>query len=361
MRSDERSEPEVSLFGQSRRLWLQAGLGVLVLLVTALVMPDHADAAPKPTIEQVRKRVKDLTGQAEVATERYNDLREQIAGLNVRLEAATVKMAEQQKIVLRARTELARVAADTYKAGDLAPLELFFSDRPDSYASASGVLLSLDDRKRRAMQDVLSQQQAMVGMVTDVQEQQQHLAKARKDLQATRSDIERKIGEQTALLNRLSAAERERLRRLEANETRQTLQEAGIKVPASGTLKCDDLPVAPPNARVAKVLAYACAQIGDPYRWGGDGPASFDCSGLTMMAWRQAGVSLPHSSQLQARYGTKVQVSALQPGDLVFFYSGLSHVGIYVGRSAMLHAPQTGDHVRIAGLGNRTIVAAVRL
>jgi cell wall-associated NlpC family hydrolase/cell division protein FtsB len=338
-----------------------AGLGILALVVAPFVVPVHAGAAPKPTIKQVRQRVKELHEQAEVASERYNDLREQIAGLNVRLEAVAVKLAEQKKIVARARAELARVAADTYKAGDLAALELFFSDRPDGYITANGLLLSLDDRKRRAMDDVLAQQQQLVAMMTDAQEQQQRLEKARKDLQATRIEVERKLKEQTSLLGRLSAGERDRLGQLEAGEARRSLEESGIKVPAGHKLACDDVPVVPPNPRAAKALAYACAQLGDPYRWGADGPTSFDCSGLTMMAWKQAGVSLPHSSQLQARHGTKVRVKDLQAGDLVFFYSGLTHVGIYVGKGAMLHAPRTGKHVEIVGLGGRTVVTAVRL
>jgi cell wall-associated NlpC family hydrolase len=351
----------VTQFGRPRGLWLKAGLGVLMLMTAAFVVPVHAGAAPKPTIEQVRQRVKELSHQAEVATERYNDLREQIAGLNVRLGAVATKLAEQKKIVARARAELARVAADTYKAGDLAALELFFSDRPDSYVTANGLLVSLDDRKRRAMDDVLAQQQQLVAMMTDAQEQQQRLEKARKELQATRIEVERKLEEQTALLGRLSAGDRDRLGQLEVGETRRSLEQSGIKVPAGRKLTCDDVPVAPPDARAAKVLAYACAQLGDPYRWGAGGPTSFDCSGLTMMAWKQAGVSLPHSSQLQARHGTKVKPSDLQPGDLVFFYSGLSHVGIYVGKGAMLHAPSTGKYVEIVGLGHRTIVTAVRL
>ena len=342
-------------------LWLKAGLGMFALLAAVVLVPLHAGAAPKPTVEQVRQRIKDLNQQAEVATERYNDLREQIAGLNVRIEAAKTKVAEQQKVVARARAELARVAADTYKAGDMAALELFFSDRPDNFVHANGLLMGLDARKKQAMDDVLTQQRQLVAMMTDVQAQQQKLEKARKDLQSTRVEIERKLDEQNAILARLTEDDRSRLGRLDAGETRESLEQQGITVPKSRRLGCDDVPVAPPDARVAKVLAYACAQMGDPYRWGADGPTSFDCSGLTMMAWKQAGVSLPHSSQLQARYGTKVRVSDLRPGDLVFFHGGLTHVGIYIGKGAMVHAPHTGAFVEIQGLKGRTVVTAVRL
>ena len=101
---------------------------------------------------------------------------------------------------------------------------------------------------------------------------------------------------------------------------------------------------------MAKVLAYACAQLGDPYRWGASGPARFDCSGLTMTAWKQAGVSLPHNAAMQSTYGTRVALDALRPGDLVFFYSPIGHNGIYLGSGLILHAPQTGDVVKITPL-----------
>jgi cell wall-associated NlpC family hydrolase len=114
------------------------------------------------------------------------------------------------------------------------------------------------------------------------------------------------------------------------------------------------------NSRARAALAFACHQLGDPYAWAADGPNSWDCSGLTMKSWAAGGVSLPHSSQLQAQYGTRVGSSSLQPGDLVFFNSPISHVGIYLGAGLMVHAPHTGDVVRVASL-YETPSTAVRL
>lgn len=117
-----------------------------------------------------------------------------------------------------------------------------------------------------------------------------------------------------------------------------------------GTVRCGSYTISAPSSRAAKALAYACAQLGDPYSYGSTGPGSWDCSGLTMMSWRAGGVSLPHSSSMQYGYGSSVSRSSLQPGDLVFFYSPISHVGIYVGGGMMIHAPHTGDVVRLAPL-----------
>jgi cell wall-associated NlpC family hydrolase len=97
-------------------------------------------------------------------------------------------------------------------------------------------------------------------------------------------------------------------------------------------------------------VSTALAQVGKPYVWGAAGPGSFDCSGLTQYAYRAAGVSLPHSSSMQAGMGTPVSRSALQPGDLVFFYSPVSHVGMYIGNGQMVHASTAGEPVKVVAL-----------
>ena len=108
------------------------------------------------------------------------------------------------------------------------------------------------------------------------------------------------------------------------------------------------------------VVAAAMAQRGKPYVWAASGPGSFDCSGLTQYAFRAAGISLPHSSRLQSQMGAAVSRSALQPGDLVFFYSPVSHVGIYVGNGQMVHAPTSGDVVKVASIDSMGGYAGAR-
>jgi cell wall-associated NlpC family hydrolase len=116
-------------------------------------------------------------------------------------------------------------------------------------------------------------------------------------------------------------------------------------------------PVAAPVGRVVapsqvaqKIVDTALAQQGKAYVWAGAGPNSFDCSGLTQFAARAAGITLPHSSRMQSTMGRAVSRADLQPGDLVFFYSPVSHVGVYIGGGKMVHAPTTGDVVRIASV-----------
>jgi cell wall-associated NlpC family hydrolase len=114
-------------------------------------------------------------------------------------------------------------------------------------------------------------------------------------------------------------------------------------VPAATTPPPESPPTTATKGEVA--LAFAKEQLGEKYKYGAAGPGSWDCSGLTMKAWAEAGVALPHSSTAQYKIGTKVKQADLQPGDLVFFYSGPSHVGIYAGNGEVIHAPQPGKKV----------------
>ena len=102
------------------------------------------------------------------------------------------------------------------------------------------------------------------------------------------------------------------------------------------------------------------AQVGDSYVYGAAGPSSFDCSGLTMMAWAQAGVGLPHSSSAQFGSGTQVSSGDLQPGDLVFYYSPISHVGMYIGNDLIVHAANPGTGVVVSDMYSMPYVGAVR-
>ena len=122
----------------------------------------------------------------------------------------------------------------------------------------------------------------------------------------------------------------------------------------SRTVAAQNLAAAPPRPLVAgaagAAVAYAYAQIGKPYLYGGAGPAAFDCSGLTSAAWAAAGVTLPHNAARQYSSMRHLTRADLAPGDLVFYYSDVHHVAIYIGNGMVIHAPQTGDSVRAAGM-----------
>jgi cell wall-associated NlpC family hydrolase len=116
-----------------------------------------------------------------------------------------------------------------------------------------------------------------------------------------------------------------------------------------------------PNARAAAAVAYAYGKLGSPYVWGATGPNAFDCSGLVQAAYRSAGISLPRTTYSQIDAGRRVSRSELLPGDLVFFYSGVSHVGIYVGHGQMIHAPNPSAPVRLAPIDEMPFAGATRV
>jgi cell wall-associated NlpC family hydrolase len=307
-----------------------------------------AVAAPAPGIDELRRRVDGLRAEAEVATERYDVAREDIAGLKVRVGAARVKIGEGRATLDRARQQLARVAADTYKSSDLATVTLLLSNDPDSLLASGQLLASLGEQRANALNDLVTQRRDLVASLTDLEAQQQRLTHRESELLSAEQDVQRKLAAANRLLDRLTPGQRAQLSTAEDVGYRHSLADDGVNVPASGRLTCRDIALNPGDARVAKVIDYACSKIGDPYQWGASGPQRFDCSGLTMMAWKQVGVSLPHSAAMQATYGTTVKVEDLRPGDLVFFFSPIGHNGIYLGHGLMIHAPRTGESVRIA-------------
>ena len=349
MRRERLAEGFDAMPGPWRRspfLVLVALLGALVALPLLLV-GEGALAAPKPTAAQAAKQVQALRNKAEQSTEQYNALREQLKSLGVRLAAAQARVAAQGKRVTAARAALGQVLAETYKQGDLSGLALFLSDDPDAALEQSGVVATLGERRSAAVQQLRDEQARLAAAAADLVTQRKRIVDTTASLQRLSTSVKQELQAAQKQLTQLQASERAAVLRL------LDRGDAGISCAQAAV----DL-----SGRVGKVLGYACAHLGDAYVWAAAGPSAFDCSGLTMRAWQAAGVSLPHNADAQAHYGTPVRVGegSLQPGDLIFFHSPISHVGIYIGRGLMIHAPHTGTVVKIATVPWSNAVAAVR-
>ncbi|WSG19595.1 C40 family peptidase [Nonomuraea sp. NBC_01738] len=175
-----------------------------------------------------------------------------------------------------------------------------------------------------------------------------------------RAGAKTRIAEVQKLVDDLEA-KRDKISKLvtkvESNLFKRAIGEAGR--PGTRAVKVD-LPIVG-SGKAAAAARWALTQQLKPYVWGAEGPSSFDCSGLVMAAYQRVGISLPHYTGDQWTAGTHVSREELRPGDLVFFYSDLHHVGIYIGGGMMVHAPQTGDVVRIAPIGRRPWAGAVRI
>ena len=196
------------------------------------------------------------------------------------------------------------------------------------------------NRHRTELQTAHAEQQHVVAeKAAQRQKIESQLTTRRHLLSSIRGEIARIKAAEVAQQRQLQAAAQSRL----ANETAPPA--AGIGVGASTP---EGSTVAPPNVH-GGVVGVAMRYLGVPYVWGGSTPRGFDCSGLVMYAFAQIGISMPHSSYAQFAMGTPVSISQLQPGDHVFF-AGASHVGIYIGGGQFIHAPHTGDVVKISSL-----------
>nr|WP_231747968.1 C40 family peptidase [Auraticoccus cholistanensis] len=196
-----------------------------------------------------------------------------------------------------------------------------------------------------------------------------------------RKRSQEKLAEAQAVLDRLSEEERERLAAEEREAERAAAaaaEEAADAEPAAREERTGDdeqrgqddgasedaaasAAVSTGSGRAADAVAFAKAQIGKPYGYGATGPGAYDCSGLTGAAWRAAGVSLPRTSQQQFGSGQSVSIGSLQPGDLVFYYGGISHVAIYVGGGQIVHASRPGKPIGYAPVDSMPIAGARRV
>jgi len=302
-------------------------------------MPDASYADPR-SISEVRDEVDKLDHEVVGVVEQVNVATENLKAAEKQLRVIQDRVAAQQRSLDALQDEVGIYLTMAYRnAGVDETLQLLTSDDPRLFLDQATTLDQLSTQQADALRRLQLAKQELEQTKLTARQKLVEIDKVRDDLKAKEADVRKKLQRANALLSRLTAAQRAALNTPSEpppdSTTTQTTT-APSSVPASG------------RAKLAVNFAYA--QLGKPYQWAADGPGSYDCSGLTMAAWRVAGVSLPHSSGMQYGYGTHVSQSQLQPGDLVFFYSPISHVGIYIGGGKMIHAPRPGDVVKITSI-----------
>jgi cell wall-associated NlpC family hydrolase len=314
-----------------------------------MLVTSSAAAAPKPTVSEVKRKIERLNEEAEKATESYNDTREEMKSVNVRLKAAHTKVARQQVELNKAKAKVGQLASETYRRGELSALDLVLGDDPDNALAQAGYLPSLGERQAASMNRLQDAADKLAATEAEIKAQQNKILAGRAKLQKTKSTVKKRLRQARAQLNTLTAS-----------QAASVGSSAGDLPTGAGRQVCEAKAASAPSSAARTAIAFACDQLGESYYWAAAGPTSWDCSGLTMKSYAAAGVSLPHSSRLQAGYGTQVGNSDIQAGDLVFFNSPISHVGIALGGGLMIHAPHSGTVVKVAGM-YRTPSAVVRL
>ncbi|MFC5799597.1 C40 family peptidase [Streptomyces formicae] len=368
------------------------GFTTAALAGVTLLSTQSAQAEPRPSIEEVQKKVDDLYRQAGSATQQYNKAKEETSQQRREVGRILDDVAKRTESLNEARRTLGSYAAAQYRTGAVTPTAaLLFADSPQAYFDQTHLMDRLSDEQRGAVADFEKQQAAAAKQRAKATESLETLTASQQSLRTSKETVQKKLAEARKLLTELTAEEKARLAELErkkAEEARRKAEErakaeaeAKAKAEAerraqeqaqqqesagSGTGSGADTGTGSSTgsgtyaAKAEKVLAFARAQIGKPYVWGATGPSSFDCSGLTQAAWKAAGVELPRTTWDQVEVGTRVATADLLPGDLVFFYDDISHVGIYIGGGKMIHAPKPGTNVREESIYYMPIYGSVR-
>ncbi|MEV7883321.1 NlpC/P60 family protein [Streptomyces sp. NPDC002817] len=319
---------------------------------TATAFDGTGHAEPNLTPAQVKAKVDKLYQEAEVATEKYNGAKEKAEGAEERLRALRDEAARKTDKLNSARDALGSMAAAQYRDGGLDPaLQLALSDDPDRYLQGAEFVERAGTRQAASVTSVRRQLREIEQLRGAAHVELASLKSRQAELKRHKKTITGKLDAARRLLAQLPAEERtgdvQRASRASGSGARDGLTAAG-SVPA-------------PNSRAAAAVSYASSKLGSPYVWGATGPDAFDCSGLMQAAYRSAGISLPRTTYAQIDTGRRVARSELLPGDLVFFYSAISHVGIYIGNGQMIHAPNPSAPVRVAPIDEMPFAGATRV
>ena len=299
----------------------------------ALVAPPpaaHASPTKPESTAELKKKLSRLNNQIEKLAEQYNGQRIQLKQAKRSARIATGNARRKQAALSIAQGKVRRLAATSYMNGTTDPsMQIATGGDPQTAISQSTML-----------HHIATQDGAQVnGLATAQRAASRASATATKRVKSVQKLVDT-MGKKKDRIEGLVTKTQ--------NKVFSRILKAGEGV---NTIKPSDIPG---NTLGDKALRKALAQQGKPYVWGAAGPSSFDCSGLTMWAYKQVGVSLPHYTVSQ--FNASHKVSHPQPGDLVFFYPpSLHHMGMYIGNGLMVHAPHTGDVVRVEKIGDRPI------
>ncbi|MDH6522246.1 C40 family peptidase [Streptomyces sp. SAI-090] len=314
------------------------------------LLPTQSQAAPKPTVDEVRKQVEKLYEEAEAPTEEYNGVLEKQKELQGEVDGAQDRLARKQQEINELREKIGPLAAAQYRTGAIdSSVQLLLSSDPDEYLDKAQMLGRTSDRQAAALRALQSKQREVAQEREDAAKQLKSLTETRAKAKKKKDEVQTKLTEARKLLSSLTAAQRAKM---EADQQREDA--------AAGT---SDAPAAyngPASGRAKTAIDFAYAQLGKPYEWGSTGPNSYDCSGLVGAAWRSAGVSLPRTVKQMYDAGRKVSQSDLQPGDIIYWYNDNQHNGIYIGNGKAIHAPRTGKNIEITQVSYMPFFAASR-
>ncbi len=322
------------LNGRTRTTALLAGFAAVGTIGLTLSVPAQAE----PDIDDVEARVDRLFHEAEQAQERYHDAQLELEELNAELGSLEADESQQGDRLAEVRGDVRDSIIQQYQGQSIGANSDLLSADTGAFLSDLSTLSTVNDLQDSLLSDYNDELKAYTIRREETEERRDEIA-----------DLEADLGEEKKIVDDKLAEAEELLEELEAEEREAILSRDSDRVPSVDA-----------SGRAQAAIDFLMAQVGDAYVYGAAGPDAWDCSGLTMLAWAQAGVSLPHSSSAQYSTGTRIAESDLQPGDLVFYYSPISHVEMYIGNGMIAGAANPGAGVRVASLHSMPYVGAVR-
>jgi peptidoglycan DL-endopeptidase CwlO len=365
---------EVGQAPSIRRSLRIAALGLASVALSALVaFPASLPAAAEPplTVAEARDLIKQLQTDAAGIDQQYTDVKEQIKDGRAQLKLKQADVRAQTDKVARMKLQVGQIALAQFQNRSLdTAAHLFVTPDTEGFLSQISTVQKVSENQNSALQDYQQAQANLAALEHSAETDLAALGEKEKQLKSLTAASDKKLDQAKKVLAKLTAdqqkqlAEAEKKATAKANAEGRAKKKATAKANAEGRAEKKATAKANAEGRAAtkaprnstggsvagsskgvKALAYAKAQLGESYARSGAGPSSWDCSGLTMMAWGSVGVSLPHSSRQQFSRGRPVAKSDLQLGDLVFFYGDISHVGLYAGNGQVIHAPRPGRSV----------------
>jgi cell wall-associated NlpC family hydrolase len=330
--------------------------GFIIIFALLLGLIPSSNSWAVPTVETAQNEVDRLRTLAAEKFEAANEATIRIRQLEKQTSLLEGRESALRKELDSAGLTLSRIAVSQYTSSGLGQgLDLLFSSDPTKYLSDAGVLEMVSRKYGQQLREFALKKQNVEATQLVVQDKTALLRAERAKLNKQVTDAKKDLAAAQKILNSLKKEDRERLAREEAARESKILNESKKY---AQSYKGD-------NTRGSIALKYALAQVGDVYVWAAAGPTRWDCSGLTMRSFQKAGVSLPHSSRIQVKYGKNIPASSLKPGDLLFFGKPISHVSIYMGGGKMVQAPRPGKRVEVVKFvkmfGKKPFVGARRL
>ncbi|WP_199042902.1 C40 family peptidase [Glycomyces salinus] len=300
---------------------LVAAFTAAVLLPASSAVLTSSQAAAEPTPEEVEADIQERNSELEAVIEDYNAANEELDDAESLIADIEAELPELEETVAESTERIADIVSTAYIGGDLEMVNSVLGGDPADFADRLMYLQNLSEAETAELEEHIERAEELRTRKEELESLREDADDILADLEDQQEEIEGEIDELEVLLDEVTPD------------------------PPANT---------PSYSGGSEVVQFAYDQLGDPYEYGAEGPDSWDCSGLVQGAWAQVGASLSHNVEMQWNETARISRDELQPGDIVF-YDGLGHDAIYIGDGQIIHAPRTGDVVRIADMDTMTI------